>query len=219
MTRPRLLDLFCGAGGAAVGYARAGFDVTGVDLAPQPNYPYRFVQADAMTYDLDGYDAVHASPPCQAYVSPHFRVTPSGHIRPDHPRLIGPIRDRLDAAGVPYVIENVPTAAGELHSPYLLCGSAFGLAVRRHRLFETPVAMLVPPCAHHLQRDAQYPTQYRPRIVGRHNPLSRVVQVYGNSKGAALWPAAMGIDWMTRAELTQAIPPAYTEFLALQLPA
>lgn len=214
--RPVLLDLFCGAGGAAMGYYRAGFDVVGVDAVAQPNYPFDFVLADAMTYPLDGFDAVHASPPCQGYVSPHFRSTPSGHVRADHPLLIAAVRDRLRAAGVPYVIENVGGARADMVNPYRLCGSSFGLAVRRHRYFETPFALLVPPCAHDNRAPFQYPTQYRPRTE-RHSRQSRVVQVYGNSKGAALWPAAMGVDWMSTAELRQAVPPAYTEHIGRQL--
>jgi DNA (cytosine-5)-methyltransferase 1 len=215
MGRPRLLDLFCGAGGAAVGYHRAGFDVVGIDINPQPHYPYPFVQADAMTYPLDGFDAIHASPPCQGYLNEHFRVTPSGHVRTDHPRLIAAVRQRLLDGGAPYVIENVPSARREMHAPYMLCGSSFGLTVRRHRLFETSIALLCPPCMHGTQRLAQYPTQFRPK--DGQNVLSRVVQVYGNGKGASLWPAAMGIDWMRREELANAIPPAMTECIGHQL--
>ena len=114
--KPVLLDLFCGAGGAAAGYAAAGFEVVGVDLDDQPRYPYRFVRADALTFPLEGFDAIHASPPCQAYSS----ITPD---RGAHPRLISPVRDRLRAAGVPYVIENVEGARGELINPARLCGS------------------------------------------------------------------------------------------------
>jgi DNA (cytosine-5)-methyltransferase 1 len=222
MSRPRLLDLFCGAGGCSVGYHRAGFDVVGVDIEPQPNYPFEFHQADALRV-LDVYledpartiwkvDAIHASPPCQGYLNEHFRVTPSGHVRTDHPRLIEPIRGRLKAAGLPYVIENIIAARPWLCEPIQLCGSAFGLAVRRHRLFESNVPMMALPCAHHLQRVARYPTQFRPK--NGQNPLARVVQVYGNGKGAMHWPAAMGIDWkMSRRELANAIPPAYTEHI------
>ena len=217
MKRPLLLDLFCGAGGAAMGYWRAGFDVVGVDIAPQPRYPFPFIQADALlaVQWFEKADAIHASPPCQGYLNEHFRVTPSGHVRRDHPRLIEPTRERLRGAGVPYVIENIPSARAHLRNPYMLCGSSFGLAVRRHRLFETSFAILALPCAHHEQREPKYPTQFRPK--NGQNPLSRVVQVYGNGKSACLWPAAMGIDWMRRSELAQAIPPAYTEFIGAQL--
>ena len=214
-SHPRLLDLFCGAGGAAVGYHRAGFDVVGVDIVPQPRYPFEFHQADAMMFPLDGYDVIHASPPCQGYLNEHFRVTPSGHVRRDHPKLIGAMRDRLLAAGVPYVIENIPGAEAKMRDPFMLCGSSFGLTVRRHRYFESTELILAPTCQHHLQRVPQYPTQHRPK-VGQ-NPLSCVVQVYGNGKGASLWAGAMGIDWMRREELANAIPPAYTEHIGRQL--
>lgn len=150
-----------------MGYHRAGFDVVGVDIAPQPHYPFEFHQGDAMAWPLDGFDAIHASPPCQGYLNEHFRVTPSGHVRRNHPRLIVPIRDRLIAAGVPYVIENIPSARAHLRNPYQLCGSSFGLAVRRHRLFEASVLLMSLPCAHHLQREPKYPTQFRPKSGGR----------------------------------------------------
>jgi DNA (cytosine-5)-methyltransferase 1 len=213
MSRPRLLDLFCGAGGAAVGYHRAGFEVVGVDINPQPRYPFEFHQGDALTFPLDGFDVVHASPPCQGYLNEHFRKTPSGHVRRDHPRLIEVVRDRLIASGLAYVIENIPGARRCMRSPVMLCGSSFGLAVRRHRLFECSAPALSLPCQH--PREPKYPTQYRPK--NGQNPLSTVVQVYGNGKGTWMWGPAMGIDWMRREELSQAIPPAYTEFLGRQL--
>jgi DNA (cytosine-5)-methyltransferase 1 len=213
--RPRLLDLFCGAGGAAMGYHRAGFDIVGVDHRPQPRYPFAFVQADALKFPLEGFNAIHASPPCQGYLNERFRVTPSGHVRADHPRLIDQIRIRLEASGLPYVIENIPAARPWLREPIQLCGSSFGLAVRRHRLFESNAPMMALPCAHHLQTEPRYATQFRPK--DRQNPLSCVVQVYGNGKGAMHWPAAMGIDWMQRMELAQAIPPAYTEHIGRYL--
>src|SRR5262252_358856 len=144
MTRPRLLDLFCGAGGAAMGYWRAGFDVTGVDVVPQPSYPFTFVQADALAYPLDGFDAVHASPPCQAY-----SVATGNARRGDHVDLYEPVRRRLEASGLPWVIENV------IGAPYrqgvVLCGSMFGLRVRRHRNFEASFLMLAPACDHATQ--------------------------------------------------------------------
>jgi DNA (cytosine-5)-methyltransferase 1 len=115
-------------------------------------------------------------------------------------------RDRLIATGVPYVIENVEGAP--LHNPVKLCGSSFGLAVRRHRLFETTAPVMAPPCAHHLQAEPRYWTSWRPN--GEHR-LAKAVQVYGNAGDSSQWAAAMGIDWMTRPELAEAIPPAYTE--------
>ena len=150
--RPRLLDLFCGAGGAARGYQMAGFHVTGVDIKPQPNYAGDvFVQADALEYVAahgHEFDAIHASPPCHAY------STVTGRNRRNtkrYPDLIPPTRELLLVCGSPWIMENVEGAP--IKSPVRLCGSSFGLDVRRHRLFETsfPVAM-VPPCAHHWQK-------------------------------------------------------------------
>ncbi len=213
----RLLDLFCGAGGATKGYQRAGFYVVGVDIKPQPRYcGDEFVQADALEYvEIYGheFDAFHASPPCQGYLNEHFRVTPSGHIRKDHPRLIGTTRELLTAIGRPFVIENIESARKQMQSPMTLCGTSFGLPLKRHRCFESSELLLARACSH--LTEPKYPTQFRPKKGS--NPLACHVQVYGNSKGAALWPAAMGIDWMQRRELAQAIPPAYTEFIGAQL--
>jgi DNA (cytosine-5)-methyltransferase 1 len=208
MTRPRLLDLFCGAGGAAVGYHRAGFDVTGVDIEPQPHYPFDFHQADALTFPLDGFDVVHASPPCQRWSTSTKRWNGRAGLHPD---LIEPTRVLLRSLGVPYVIENVPGAP--LITPVRLCGSSFGLGVRRHRLFETSFPLLVPPCAHGTQ-----PPRYRVYAHGRWY-LSPVAPVYGHGDGKAgdAWGEAMQIGGMTRAELAQAIPPAYTEHIGRQL--
>lgn len=212
--RPRLLDLFCGAGGASKGYQRVGFYVVGVDIKPQPRYcGDEFYQADALTFPLTGFDAIHASPPCQGFLNEHFRVTPSGHIRRDHPLLISPIRDLMLETGVPYVIENIESARRHMRSPMTLCGTSFGLPLRRHRCFEMSFMVLALDCAHLVE--PKYPTQFRPK-TGQH-PLACHVQVYGNGKGAQHWPDAMGIDWMRREELTQAIPPAYTEYIGKQL--
>jgi hypothetical protein len=185
MPRPRLLDLFCGAGGAAVGYHRAGFDVVGVDLEPQPNYPFEFHQADALEFPLHGFDAIHASPPCQGYAN----VTAWRGDPATHPRHIAGVRDRLAGAGVPYVIENVRTT--ELRPCLVLCGSMFGLPVRRHRGFETNwnAYRLVPPC------------QHRPSDLAFMH------------KGERAYADAMGCDWMTNREAREAIPPAYTEHI------
>lgn len=144
--RPRLLDLFCGAGGAGMGYHRAGFDVVGVDIAPQPHYPFEFHQADALTFPFDvfGFAAVHASPPCQEY-----SVTRSLH-RAEYPTLVEAVRARLLGTGLRYVIENVVGAP--LTNCVTLCGSSFGLGVRRHRRFETNWTVWSPPqCRHDLQ--------------------------------------------------------------------
>ncbi len=221
--KPRLLDLFCGAGGCSVGYHRAGFDVVGVDLHPQSNYPYEFVQADAIAFgwallNEDGprmfskeFDAIHASPPCQA----HSTLSRMWNARSDHPELIPATRELLVASGLPYVIENVVGAP--LINPVMVCGSSAGLPLlQRHRLFESNVSLMVPPCAHN-QGPKQFPAL---DAEGRRNgSKSSIVGVYGHGgdKRADLWPEAMGIDWMTRHELTQAIPPAYTELIGAQL--
>jgi DNA (cytosine-5)-methyltransferase 1 len=197
----RALDLFCGAGGASMGLHRAGFDVTGVDLHPQPRYPFRFVQADALTVDLGGYDLIWASPPCQAYT----RQGAPGR----HPELIEPVRARLAEAGAPSVIENVVGAP--LIDPVVLCGSMFRLGVRRHRKFETSFAVgLVPECRHAGQDIRAYygawgREAFRAKKPGNKDTLRGTIDRA---------PADMGIDWMVWAELTQAIPPAYSEFLA-----
>lgn len=228
--RPRLLDLFCGAGGAAVGYARAGFDVVGVDIEPQPNYPFRFVQADALDaveswidgghwfWEIGEVEAVHASPPCQAYSKITNRSRGRGGVddhRVKHADLLAPTRERLAATGLPYVIENVPGAP--LVDPVVICGSSVGLDVRRHRLFETNWPLLVPPCAHgvHWPRFRSLDT----RQVAR-GSLASVVGVHGHLNYAGegeLRRAAMGVDWMTDGELAEAIPPLYTELVGLQL--
>lgn len=140
----RLLDLFCGAGGSAYGYWLAALalgieiEITGVDIKPQPHYPFHFVQADAMTYPLNGFDMVHASPPCQDY-SASNRWTWPGRERKEHPRLIIPTRARLIASGRPWVLENVRQAMQEMVHPAMLCGTSFGLRVQRHRLFDASV--------------------------------------------------------------------------------
>jgi DNA (cytosine-5)-methyltransferase 1 len=216
--KPRLLDLFCGAGGAAMGYHRAGFEVVGVDIAPQPNYPFAFVQGDALDVVKTGrglpggsYHAIHASPPCQA----HSTLARMWNARADHPDLIAETRELLHATGLPYVIENVVGAP--LLEPVMICGSSVGLPLlQRHRLFETNFPLMVPPCAHN-QGAKRFPAL---DAEGRRNGgMSSIVGVYGHGgdKRADLWPEAMGIDWMTRHELTQSIPPAYTELIGHQL--
>ena len=217
MERPKLLDLFCKAGGASMGYFRAGFDVTGVDLEPQPRYPFAFVQADALEFVAahgPNFDVIHASPPCQGYIQTGFRRK-HRHPHRDHPRLIAATRTALTATGRVWVLENVESAIAVMRLPVRLCGTSFGLPLRRHRLFESSIGLLRLACRHERFSDAKYPTNWRPKsgVI----PRARCVQVYGNSGDASIWPAAMGIDWMTRQELTQAVPPAYTEFLGRQL--
>jgi DNA (cytosine-5)-methyltransferase 1 len=223
--RPRLLDLFCGAGGCSEGYRRAGFDVVGVDLHPQPHYPFDFVQGDALefldrmiaggTFEWKGqglFDAVHASPPCQHYAS----ITGVRGDRDDHADLIEPVRERLLAWGakwregqLPYVIENVPDARDKLREPTMLCGSAFGLPLKRHRYFESNVTLMSPGCAHGMHD----PKRYRIRQHGKEMNTAFCYVFGGGQAGqpVATWREAMDIDWMTVDELSQAIPPAYTE--------
>lgn len=208
--RPRLLDLFSGAGGSAMGYHRAGFDVVGVDIEPQLHYPFEFWEGDALNVLRDmacngegitrgrRFDAIHASPPCKAFTktgwSDHF------DYRSNHDDLLTPCRELLQQTGLPWVIENVPGAP--MRIDVQLCGSLFGLNVRRHRWFEfsePPEFQLMPPCVH-------------PRHVV--TPLGNPNAARGSRKE---WAEAMGIDWMTAPELSQAIPPAYTEYVGKQL--
>ena len=211
----RVLDLFCKAGGAGRGYADAGFEVVGWDIEPQPRYPYEFHQGSAFDVLTDrdylaGFDLIHASPVCKVHTS--LKAFSAAHHENQIPRT----RELLSAAGLPYVIENVPGAP--LTDPVTLCGSMFGLGVRRHRLFELGRWKAVQPACDHAGQDAaspMYPVKRyhsgRPVIT-----MSPVIGVYGRGQGLGpgeveLWKKAMGIDWMTRDELSQAIPPAYPE--------
>lgn len=206
MPRPIVLDLFCGAGGAAMGYHRAGFDVVGVDIEPQPRYPFHFIQADAMNYAISSFDLVHASPPCQPYSATKSlpRRDPSRY-----PDLVAPLRDRLIRAGVRYVIENTPQAP--LINPVKLCGTMFGLRTRRHRLFETwPALYLTPPCNHNHRTAA---TTTRRAGYYTSDPQANMVTVAGHLFSLHAGSIALDIDWMRHTELRQAIPPAYTEYI------
>ncbi len=204
----RLLDLFCGAGGAAVGYHRAGFEVVGVDLYPQPHYPFEFHLADAMTYPLDGFDVIHASPPCQRFSDLARR---NGNAD-DWPDLIEPTRDRISRCT--YVIENVEGAP--LIRPIVLCGTMFPeLRVIRHRLFESNVDLTVPS---HGKHPLVFTHDKRKAHYGRLDQDASFVQVTGGGNSTvANARAAMGIDWMTKNELNEAIPPAYAEWIGRQL--
>ena len=218
MTRPRLLDLFCGAGGCSVGYHRAGFDVVGVDINPMPRYPFPFVLGDAIDFlqrltergyalQADGkkmylrdFDAFGASPPCQGYSKTR---TITGKT---HPLLIEPTREALRKTGKPYVIENVPGAP--LINPVVLVGSMFGLRTMRPRLFECsfemPFVLAPPPAARHAE-------------MGRKPRPGEYVHVVGHVTDMAYCKQAMGIDWMNREELAEAIPPAYTQYIGRYL--
>lgn len=201
--------MFCCAGGASAGLARAGYEVVGVDLEPQPEYPFAFVQADALAFPLDGFDFIWASPPCQAFTA--YRRRPD-HVAPK-PNLIPAMRARCArwhrATSVPYVIENVMGAP--LEDAIVLCGSMFGLDVRRHRQFEASYALVPPPCNHAAQ------TPRFAQATNRANKRSTVeVGVYRIP--LAVQRAAMGIDWMSLGKLSQAIPPAYAEWIARRAP-
>lgn len=203
--RPRLLDLFCGAGGAAKGYQGAGFDVVGVDIKPQPRYPFEFHQGDALEYALEHgheFDAIHASPPCQGW------CRQTGQHRDKHPLLICATRLVVSRLELPYVLENIEDARFALRNPVKLCGSQFGLPIHRHRYFEVypelPLVLLS-PCG--VDGPAVYITG-TPRPPGggrRMDPPAAVKRV------------AMGTPWMTIANMDEAIPPAFTEFIGRQL--
>jgi DNA (cytosine-5)-methyltransferase 1 len=194
----RALDLFCGAGGASAGLALAGYEVTGVDIRPQPRYPFEFICGDAMGIELNGYDLIWASPPCQAF-------TKARKLRGrDHPDLIAPIRERLKASGAKYIIENVEGAP--LLNPQLLCGAMFeGLRTYRHRLFETNFEWTPPKHPEH---------KFKTTKMGRPPEPDKFMHVVGNFSGADAGRKAMGIDWMVKVELREAIPPAYSEYIA-----
>lgn len=201
---PVLLDLFCGAGGCSKGYVDAGFDVVGVDVNPQKNYPFEFVQADAMTFDLSGFDAIHASPPCQRYTQLGTREDLSGY-----PDLVDATRERLTRSGTPWVIENVP--GSPLREPIVLCGGMFGLRAYRHRLFESSERLTAPEHKPHTVR-----VNRRGENRREHWNNGGFITITGDV-GTYCGPEAMGIDWMTGNELSQAIPPAYTEWVGRQL--
>jgi DNA (cytosine-5)-methyltransferase 1 len=209
----RLLDLFCGAGGASVGYHRAGFEVVGVDIDPQPNYPFRFIQADALDvlerWATGNCDVIHASPPCQAHSDLQKQS------KRQYPDLIAPTRAWLRAIGLPYVIENVEGAP--LIDPITLCGTMFpGLRVLRHRLFESDLPLVAPP--HPDGHPLVFTHDKRKAHYGKLDQATSFVQVTGGGNATVANKAdAMGIDWMNGRELNEAIPPAYTEHVGRQL--
>lgn len=203
----RALDLFCGAGGVAMGLHRAGFEVVGVDIGDQPNYPFAFVRGDALRppFDLDAFDFIWASPPCQAY------TTLNNVLGNEYPDLVAAARALLVASGKPYIIENV--AGAPLHAPVMLCGTMFGLRLFRHRYFESNLPLAAPEHVSHEELGLRAPrTGRQPQDKGE------VWSIYGHFSGVAEGRAAMGIDWyMTQRETAQAIPPAYSEFLGRQV--
>lgn len=208
----RLLDLYCCAGGAAEGYDRAGFEVVGVDIEPQPNYPFEFHQADALTFPLAGFDVVHASPPCQ-WATAYRR---KGHgVGDGYENLIPQTRERLRDAGVWYVIENIEQARDALIDPVLYCGSMFALDVRRHRLFESNAPLVTPHCDHAAQRPGRFPG------ATNRKPMSRATVEVGVWRiPLDVQKRAMGIDReITLRELSEAIPPDYTYHIGVQIAA
>lgn len=211
MTRPLLLDMYACAGGAAMGYSRAGFDVIGVDIQRRKSYPFECIEADVLTLDpkwiADNFDAVHASPPCQAHTA-----LKTMHNAKVHSDLIEPTRRLLNATGLPWIMENVVGAP--LIDPVVLCGTMFGLGtgdaeLRRHRLFETNFSIPLTPQCHHR----------KPRVIGVYGGHGRDRRRTHNTQdfSVAQRAEAMGINWMTGVELSQAIPPAYTEHLGRQM--
>ena len=201
----KALDLFCCQGGASMGLKRAGFEVTGVDCKFQPRYPFEFVLADAMTYPLDGFDFIWASPPCQGYSF----LTPRGH-KPAWAKLIPALRKRLVKSGKPFCIENVRGAVKELKNPIMLCGSMFGLRTQRHRFFETSFEVEVLTSCNH---------SILPLLVTTASEASRkkrftLGMVPKTVKNA---PLAYDIDWMDFNGLKEAIPPAYAEFIGRKI--
>jgi DNA (cytosine-5)-methyltransferase 1 len=211
--RLRLLDLFCCAGGAGKGYAQAGFEIVGIDINPQPNYPFPFVQTDALALDpkfVATFDAIHASPPCQSYSD----LAKRNRNADAWPRLIEPVREVLVRSGLPYIIENVEGAP--LRDPVMLCGTMFkGLRVIRHRLFETNFPILTPK---HGRHPLVHTFDKRKSHYGKTDDMVDFVQVTGGGNCTiAAAKDAMGIGWMTKNELNEAIPPAYTYFIGKQL--
>ncbi len=213
--RPKALDLFCKAGGASMGLHQAGFDVTGVDIEPQPRYPFKFIQADALTFPLEGYDFIWASPPCQGYSA----LKTMTNAR-EHPKLVEPLREILKASGKPWVIENVFGAP--LENPLMLCGSFFGLTaeeyqLRRHRYFEANFMLLNgQKCVHWPRTLGIYGAKVRD-IAEEKSHYAQEKGTRGKPRGVVL-PQSMGrhameIYWMNMEELSEAIPPAYSKYI------
>lgn len=210
-----------------MGYHRAGFEVIGVDINPQPHYPFEFHQGDALRtlrcliegdgpiwLHEAGFDAIHASPPCQGYL--HLtRLNEALGRTHAHTQAIAETRSLLISSGRPWVIENVASASREMVDPARICGTHFWMPLQRHRLFESSLAIEGTPCAHHRFTQRRYWTSRRAKDGSR--VRSTVVNVYGHGGETHRWPGAMGIDWMTTAELAEAIPPAYTEYIGRQL--
>ncbi len=215
----RLLDLFCGAGGASMGYHRAGFEIVGVDIKPQPHFPFEFIQADALSLPIDfisRFDAIHASPPCQFYSRLRHLPWLKGKKYWDS---IPPTRDLLIKYDKPWILENVEDAP--VPNSIILCGQMFGLSLYRHRRFEAPFLILQP--THESHRNIIVPG--RASLGRRHHGQQGFREINRNSMVGKSGFAGdvdrrrlmMKIDWMSGSELGQAIPPIYTEFIGKQL--
>ena len=205
----KLLDLFCGGGGASVGYSRAGYEVTGVDIVKKKNYPYTFIKGDVMeilkdTDFLNQFDVIHASPPCQQYTAAKHLRNAQGKSS-SKADLLAPVREALIAWGGIYIIENVE---GAPMGGVTLCGSAFGLGVRRHRKFESNRPLETKPCNHKAQG----------RPIGVYGSMNDSIPNGGQTaRTLKEGQDAMGIDWLGWSSLKESIPPIYTEFIAGQL--
>lgn len=222
---PRILDMYCGDGGAAMGYHQAGFEVVGVDIRERHRFPFRYVQGSVLklrpAWIRKNFQAVHASPPCQAHTTLKSMHGEAGEYH--HKDYLPETRELLEDLGLPYIIENVPGAP--LIDPVQLCGSAFGLALRRHRLFEAGGGLELEGsgCEHKWQnRHKVYNVASYRDGAGRRDHASGTIGVYGGGQGlgegeVTLWKVAMGIDWMGKEGLAQAIPPAYTRYLGKQV--
>jgi DNA (cytosine-5)-methyltransferase 1 len=210
--KPILLDTFCKAGGAGMGYHKAGFEVIGVDIEPQPNYPFEFIQADAIEFMYargHEFDAVHGSPPCQKYSVSTAQFRKAGKIYAD---LVEETRAALLKTGKPFIIENVPQAP--VRPDIVLQGNMFGLPIIRRRHFELSFFMLQYPLTPECRRVGEELCS----IFGKSSTERTTKGKFGLKTNREAWAYAMGIDWhMTEAELSEAIPPAYTEFIGKQL--
>jgi DNA (cytosine-5)-methyltransferase 1 len=211
--KPIIIDLYCGAGGAAMGYHQAGFEVVGVDIKPQPNYPFKFHQADAIEYFLQHYrefDAAHASPPCQKFTSLNKLNVSRWKFQNDHPDLVDVTRQSLTHSGLPYIIENVQ--GSPLLGYVILRGAMFGLGVDRPRLFESNILLLVKKATRQGNVVGVYGKLDGRRVFGK--PGGKISRA---ARGLTEAREAMGIDWMDDGEIQLAIPPAYTRFIGEQL--